>query len=143
MGAEQQAMKLLVQLCLLLGLGVAAMAAAAGPSAAQGTSDGIPDCINSDTNGTRPADGLAWWNRRSEEHKKYIRELPCQERYIPMVCIFLWEPDLRGCTNKGVADYRASKFCDEQGFALLTEEHEACKAQYKKSFVPPFPGPTS
>lgn len=78
-----------------------------------------------------------------DEQKKYIRELPCQERYIPMVCIFLWEPDLRGCTNKGVAEYRANKSCEEQGYALLSEEHVACKERYKKTFVPPFPGSTS
>lgn len=136
-------MKLLVQACLLLGLGTLVMTAMAQPSSAQVGSDIIPDCINSDTNGTRPADGIAWWNRRTEEQKKYIRELPCQERYIPMVCIFLWEPDLRGCTNKGVAEYRANKSCEEQGYALLSEEHVACKERYKKTFVPPFPGPTS
>ena len=133
-------MKLLVQACVLLGVGMLAMSAIAQPSSAQAGSDVIPDCINSDTNGTKPADGIAWWNRRTEEQKKYIRELPCQERYIPMVCIFLWEPDLRGCTNKGVAEYKADRACTAEGHALLSEAHASCKDRFKKSFTPPFPG---
>ena len=130
-------------MCVAVGLSLFGSALFTGVSEAQSASDTIPDCINSETNGTRPGDGIAWWGRRTAEQKKYIRELPCNERYIPMVCIFLWEPDLRGCTNKGVAEYRADKECTKQGYELLSAEHVACKDQFKKTFVPPFPNPTS
>lgn len=140
-------MRILVQFCLLLGLGFCIAGSYAGSAAAQGSdaqgSSDIPDCINSETNGTRPADGIAWWNRRTPEQQKYIRELPCNERYIPMVCVFLWDPDLRGCTNNGVAEYRADKACTAEGYELLSAEHAACKERFKKTFVPPFPNPTS
>ncbi|MEQ8378415.1 hypothetical protein [Parvibaculum sp.] len=136
-------MKILVRSCLVLGLALVGISFFANGSEAQDASDPIPDCINSETNGTRPADGIAWWGRRSTEQKKYIRELPCNERYIPMVCIFLWDPDLRGCTNKGVAEYRADKECTKQGYELLSAEHVACKERFKKTFVPPFPNTTS
>ena len=131
-------MKFVVQFCLLLGLAVFGMGLAAAPAEAQA----VPECIDSEKTGN-PQATAAWWSRRSAEEKKYISELPCEQRCIPMVCIFLWEPDLRGCTNKGVAEYRASKSCEEQGYALLSEEHVACKERYKKTFVPPFPGSTS
>ena len=132
-------MKILFQFCLALGLAVSGLfLAGAGEARAQG----IPECIDSDTIGN-PQATAAWWGRRSAEEKKYISELPCKERYIPMVCVFLWEPDLRDCTNRGVAEYRADKACSADGYELLSEEHAACKERFKKTFVPPFPNPAS
>jgi hypothetical protein len=130
-------MKTLVQFCLALGLAVAGLSLA-GEAQAQG----VPECIDSDKDGN-PQATAAWWGRRSAEEKKYISELPCEERYIPMVCVFLWDPDLRGCTNNGVAEYRADKACTAEGYELLSAEHAACKERFKKTFVPPFPNPTS
>jgi hypothetical protein len=132
-------MKILVQFCLALGLAVTGLSlAGAGEARAQG----VPECIDSDKSGN-PQATAAWWNRRTPEQQKYIRELPCNERYIPMVCVFLWDPDLRGCTNNGVAEYRADKACTAEGYELLSAEHAACKERFKKTFVPPFPNPTS
>ncbi|MBX3503843.1 MAG: hypothetical protein KF895_00080 [Parvibaculum sp.] len=128
-------MKYVVQLCLAIGLGVIGLSFSSGGAQAQP----VPECIDSDKTGN-PQATAAWWGRRSPEQKKYISELPCEQRYIPMVCIFLWDPDLRGCTNKGVAEYRADKACSAKGHAILSEAHEACKADFKKSFTPPFPG---
>lgn len=128
-------MKYVVQLCLLIGLGVLGMGLAAKPAHAQA----VPECIDSDKTGN-PQATAAWWNRRSPEQKKYISELPCEQRFIPMVCIFLWDPDLRGCTNKGVAEYQADRACSAEGHALLSEAHASCKDRFKKTFTPPFPG---
>lgn len=130
-------MKYLVQICLALGLGLVGMAMGSSSAHAQD----VPECIDTDDQ-TRnnPAATAQWWSRRTPEQKKYISELPCQERFIPMVCIFLFDPDLRGCTNRGVAEYRADKSCTDKGLALLSEEHAACKEDFKKSFAPPFPG---
>ncbi|MBA4209590.1 MAG: hypothetical protein C0454_08680 [Parvibaculum sp.] len=127
-------MKYVVPLCLAVGLGVLGLSFNGGSAQAQP----VPECIDSEKTGN-PQATAAWWGRRSAEEKKYISELPCEQRYIPMVCIFLWDPDLRGCTNKGVAEYRADKACAAKGHAILTEAHEACKADFKKSFTPPFP----
>ena len=128
-------MKYVVQLCLLFGIGVAGIPFTAETARAQE----VPECIDSDTDGN-PQATAAWWSRRSAEEKKYISELPCEQRFIPLVCIFLWEPDMRGCTNRGVAEYRADKACTAEGHALLSEAHSACKERFKKSFTPPFPG---
>ena len=111
------------------------MGLAAAPAEAQA----VPECIDSEKTGN-PQATAAWWSRRSAEEKKYISELPCEQRFIPMVCIFLWEPDLRGCTNKGVAEYKADRACTAEGHALLFEAHASCKDRFKKSFTPPFPG---
>lgn len=128
-------MKILVQFCLLIGFAVIGLSFAGVEEA---HAQGVPECIDSDKTGN-PDATASWWGRRSAEEKKYISELPCEERYIPMVCIFLYDPDLRGCTNKGVAEYRADKVCTKKGFELLSEEHAACKDDFKKTFTPPFP----
>jgi len=134
-------MKYLVHICLLLGLGIV-LSGLVAPQTAQ--AQGVPECIDTNNaNQSNPQATAAWWGRRSAEEKKYISELPCEERYIPMVCVFLYEPDLRGCTNKGVAEYRADKACTAKGHALLSEAHSACKEEFKKSFTPPFPGQSS
>jgi len=51
--------------------------------------------------------------------------------------------DLRGCTNKGVAEYRADKACSAEGYKRLLAKRAECKERFKKIFVPPFPNPTS
>lgn len=131
-------MKYLVQFCLMIGLAaMLSMFAASETAHAQP----VPDCI--DAPGGKPQASAAWWGRRTAEEKRYISELECNERFIPMVCIFLWEPDLRACTNKGVAEYRADKACTAKGHALLSEAHVACKEEFKRSFSPPFAGSTS
>ena len=81
----------------------------------------------------------AWWDRRTPEEQKYIGQLPCDDRYIPMTCIFLFDPDIKGCTNKGVADRRANAACQAKGYDLMSQEMADCKEAYKKNFKPPFP----
>ncbi|PKQ05276.1 MAG: hypothetical protein CVT72_10040 [Alphaproteobacteria bacterium HGW-Alphaproteobacteria-11] len=131
-------MKYLVQICLVLGIAVTfTLFVTPEPAQAQP----VPDCIDSDD--SRAQNTAAWWGRRTAEEKRLITDLECQERFIPMVCIFLWEPDLRACTNKGVAEYRADKACSAKGHALLSEAHVACKEDFKRTFSPPFAGSTS
>lgn len=134
-------MKYLVQICLVFGLGVVLfLVSAPGTAHAQG----VPECIDTkDESRNNPGATAQWWGRRSAEEKKYISDLPCEERFIPMVCIFLYDPDLRACTNKGVAEYRADKECSSKGHALLSTAHAACKEDFKKSFTPPFGGTSS
>ena len=129
-------MKALLWIFMACGLGIIvmkAMPASASP---------MPSCVDSDRGNATKA--KAWWDRRSPQEQKYITELPCEERYIPMVCIFLWEPDLRGCVNKRVGDYRASKYCDQQGFEMLSEAHAACQKKWlKEKYKEPFPNASS
>jgi hypothetical protein len=84
-----------------------------------------------------------WWDRRTAAQHKIILALPCEERYIPMVCIFLYAPDLTDCTNKGVAESRAPAACQKKGFDLMSQELADCKEEFKKTFKPPFPRVTS
>lgn len=106
------------------------------PTAAH--ADKVPECTQSTTRNI-PADRMQeWWDKRNPEQQKYIRDLPCDERYIPMICIFLFDPDLKGCTNKGVAEFRASASCQAKGMDLLSQEMLDCKTEYKKSFKVPF-----
>lgn len=125
-------MKVLLWIFMACGMGIVlmkAMPAAASP---------MPACVDSERGDAAKAE--AWWNRRTPEQQKYITELPCEERYIPMVCIFLFNPDLRGCVNKRVADYRASKYCDQQGYELLSAEHVACQKKWiREKYKEPFP----
>lgn len=131
-------MKYFVQFCLAVGLSVVLFSFAA-PQPAQ--AQGVPECIDTDDSARdNPQATEQWWSRRTAEEKKYISELPCEERFIPMVCIFLYEPDLRACTNKGVAEFRADRACAKKGFDMLSEEHVACKDEFKQTFAPPFAG---
>jgi hypothetical protein len=86
---------------------------------------------------------LGWWSRRSAEQQRVVLALPCEERFVPLVCIFLYEPDLIGCTNKGIAEYRANKYCQAKCYDLLSQEMADCKQQFKKTFKRPFPPATS
>jgi hypothetical protein len=127
-------MKGFVQIFLALGMGVIAWAALP----AQAHADKAPECMQSDSRHLPEGRLQEWWDKRTPDQQKYIRELPCKERYIPMVCIFLFDPDLKGCTNKGVAEARANASCETKGYDLLSQEMADCKATYKKSFKPPF-----
>ena len=127
-------MKWFVQACLAFGFGVFAWTAM--PTAA--LADKAPECMQSDTRRIPEERMQEWWDKRTPEQQKYIRELPCKERYIPMVCIFLFDPDLKGCTNKGVAESRASAACQAKGYDLMSQEFADCKSDYKKNFKPPF-----
>ena len=83
-------------------------------------------------------EGLNWWNRRTPEQQRYMLELPCEEKYIVTICVFLYDPDLKGCTNKGVARYRADRHCAAQGHEILSPEKAACEATYVANFAPVF-----
>jgi hypothetical protein len=110
--------------------------------AADKTDVGVINCLMSTEVKNREG-AQGWWDRRSEAEHKVILALPCEERYIPMVCIFLYEPDLIDCTNKGVAEKRATAACQAKGYDLMSQELADCKAQFKKTFKPPFPRVTS
>lgn len=127
-------MNRLVGTCLAVGAGLFAWTAM--PEAA--LAEKAPDCMQSTTRKIPDSRMQEWWDKRTPEQQKYIRELPCDERYIPMVCIFLFEPDLKGCTNKGVAEMRASAACQAKGLDLLSQEMADCKTEYKKTFKQPF-----
>lgn len=100
--------------------------------------EGVVNCLMSSRVQNREG-AQGWWDRRTEAQRKIILALPCSERYIPMVCIFLYEPDLVDCTNKGVAESRATSACQAKGYELLSQELVDCKAEFKKTFKPPFP----
>lgn len=127
-------MKWFVQACLAFGMGVVAWTSMPGAALA----DKAPECMQSETRKIPDERMQEWWDKRSPEQQKYIRELPCNERYIPMVCIFLFDPDLKGCTNKGVAESRANAACQSKGYDLMSQELADCKSDFKKTFKSPF-----
>lgn len=86
---------------------------------------------------------MGWWRRRSPEQQRIVLALPCEERFVPIVCIFLYDPDLVECSNKGLAEYRANKACEAKGLDLLSQEMSDCKARFKKTFRQPFSATTS
>lgn len=100
--------------------------------------DKAPDCLESTERPMAPGFTQTWWDKRTPQQQKYMRELPCEERYIPMVCILLADPDLKQCTNLRVADFRASRACKGKGADFMSEEFAACREAFKKTFVPPF-----
>jgi hypothetical protein len=100
--------------------------------------EGVVNCLMSSRVQNREG-AQGWWDRRTEAQRKIILALPCSERYIPMVCIFLYDPDLTDCTNKGVAESRATAACQAKGYDLMSQELADCKAEFKKTFKPPFP----
>jgi hypothetical protein len=127
-------MRHFVQVFLAIGFGFMFWAAATGAARA----DKAPDCMQSSSRGLPQERVQEWWDKRTPEQQKYIRELPCDERYIPMVCIFLFDPDLKRCTNNGVAESRATRACQAKGYDLMSEELAACKEDYRKKFKRPF-----
>jgi hypothetical protein len=86
---------------------------------------------------------MGWWNRRSPEQQRIVLALPCEERFVPIVCIFLYDPNLVECSNKGLAEYRANKACETKGLDLLSQEMADCKDSFKKTFKRPFGATTS
>jgi hypothetical protein len=127
----------LVQVCMLLGSALLFSSLLASPASAEDVYDELRHCLDSATQGN-PTEGANWWNRRSSEEQKYMIELPCEEKYIVAVCVFLYEPDLKGCTNKGVARFRADRHCASQGHEILSEERAACSREYVANFNPVF-----
>ncbi|MES1990492.1 MAG: hypothetical protein V4441_06035 [Pseudomonadota bacterium] len=112
------------------------------PSYALGTVEDYLACPMSDQINDKPA-AIAWWNRRSETEQRLVLGVPCVERFVPIVCIFLYDPDLNKCTNDGLAEYRANKSCQAKGFDLLSQEMADCKAEFKKTYKPQFSKITS
>ncbi|MGB3811008.1 MAG: hypothetical protein WA943_13025 [Parvibaculum sp.] len=127
-------MKSFVQAFFALAFGLIAWTAL--PSSA--LADKAPDCMQSDTRKLSDERLQEWWDKRTPEQQTYIRDLPCKERYIPMVCIFLFDRDLKGCTNNGVAEFRANAACQAKGYDLMSEEMADCKETFKKTFKKPF-----
>lgn len=82
------------------------------------------------------AKALSWWGRRSADEKKVLLSVSCEERYIPAVCIFLYDPNLKDCTARGVAEYRAERACAAKGFKILTQEFVDCKEDWKRKAAP-------
>lgn len=111
------------------------------PTMALGTVEDYLKCPMSDQIKNKDA-AIGWWNRRSESQQRIVLAIPCVERFVPIICIFLYDPNLVQCTNNGLAEYRANKACQEKGLDLLSQEMEDCKATFKKAFKPPF-GTTS
>jgi hypothetical protein len=97
------------------------------------SADEVPACLDSATQGN-PVEAQNWWDRRTPEAQNYMRTLPCEERYIVAVCVFLYEPDLKACTNKGLARFRGDRHCAEQGHAMLSESKAACMEEYEQNF---------
>ncbi len=121
----------------LLGAVLLSSTFASTPVAAVETYEEFRHCLDSPTQGNRAA-GDGWWSRRSAEEQKYMIELPCEEKYIVAICVFLYDPDLKGCTNKGVARFRADRHCAAQGHEILSEERAACTQEYVANFKPVF-----
>lgn len=121
-----------IQFGLLLAAGLFVMGIASVPAQA----DAIPECIASE--GAPEGEAQAWWDRRNATEQRLLRELPCDQRHITTVCIFLYDPDVVECTNRGVARYLSARHCADQGHALLSESEAACKAEFEAGYPPTF-----
>lgn len=130
-------MRNFVQTFMLLGAGIIISALGATSATAQPTYEEFRHCLDSPTQGNRAA-GDGWWSRRSAQEQRYMIELPCEEKYIVAICVFLYDPDLKGCTNKGVARFRADRHCAAQGHEILSEERAACSQEFVANFKPVF-----
>lgn len=109
---------------------------AISPAHALGTVEDYLACPMSDQIKDKDA-AIAWWNRRSELEQRLILSVPCVERFAPIICIFLYNPDLKDCTAKGLAEYRANKSCQDRGMDLLSQEMSDCKEEFKRNYKPP------
>jgi hypothetical protein len=104
--------------------------------------DAVASCLTSER--VKSLEGArAWWKRRTPEEQRVVLAVPCDERYIPLTCIFLYEPDLIGCTNKGVAEKRATAACQAKGLELLSPAMTDCTEKFKKTFKAPLSGASS
>ena len=106
------------------------------PAHALGTVEDYLACPMSEQIKNKEA-AIAWWNRRSELEQRLVLSVPCVERFAPIICIFLYNPDLKGCTEKGLAEYRANKSCQDRGMDLLSQEMSDCKDEFKRNYKPP------
>tara|TARA_R110000868_G_scaffold144396_3_gene363488 strand:+ start:14097 stop:14498 length:402 start_codon:yes stop_codon:yes gene_type:complete len=106
------------------------------PVYALGTVEDYLACPMSDQIRNKEA-AIAWWNRRSELEQRLVLSVPCVERFAPIICIFLYNPDLKGCTEKGLAEYRANKSCQDRGMDLLSQQMSDCKEEFKRNYKPP------
>ena len=126
----------------LVGLAFCASALMVPAAAAdQGLEDYLKCPMSSEIKNKEGA--MGWWHRRSPEQQRIVLALPCEERFVPIVCIFLYNPDLVECSNKGLAEYRANKACEAKGLDLLSQEMADCKETFKKTFKNPFSARTS
>lgn len=130
-------MRIFVQAFMLLGAVIVISMLGASTATAQPTYEEFRHCLDSPTQGNRAA-GDGWWSRRSAQEQRYMIELPCEEKYIVAICVFLYDPDLKGCTNKGVARFRADRHCAAQGHEILSAERAACSQEYVANFKPVF-----
>ncbi len=130
-------MRHFAQAFVLLGAAIFFAPFTAISAAAEPTYEEFRHCLDSPTQGNRAA-GDGWWSRRSAQEQRYMIELPCEEKYIVAICVFLYDPDLKGCTNKGVARFRADRYCAAQGHEILSEERAACSQEYVANFKPVF-----
>lgn len=105
------------------------------PAFALGTVEDYLACPMSDQIKDKQA-AISWWNRRSELEQRLILSVPCVERFAPVICIFLYNPDLKGCTARGLAEYRANKSCQDKGHDLLSQEMADCKEDFKRNHKP-------
>lgn len=121
-------MRLFVHTYLMLGAVLAFFAFTTGAQA-----DAVPACLDSVTQGN-PVEAQNWWDRRTPEAQNYMRTLPCEERYIVAVCVFLYDPDLKACTNRGLARFRGDRHCAAQGHEILSESKATCMTEYERNF---------
>lgn len=126
----------LIKLVMIIGLSFSALAVST-LFAAPAVADTIPECLDSKTTGNE-TNAQAWWDRRSAEEQSYMRDLPCEKRYIVAVCIFLYDPDIKACTNKGVARFDAARHCAAQGHEILSQADATCQADYVARAKPRF-----
>lgn len=122
--------------CLVVAAMLAGSALLLGAHSAKAESDEEAAACLAQKTPDDQAKALSWWGRRSADEKKILLSVSCEERYIPAVCIFLYDPDLKGCTAKGVAEYRAERACAAKGFKILTQEFVDCKEDWKRKSTP-------
>ena len=127
-------MKLFVSTFFCFGLAALMLGLPAGEARA----DTVPDCLEAETGPKVEGAGQAWWDRRTAQEQNMMRTLPCKERYIVAVCIFLQEPDLNACVNKGVSRKRAAVHCAQEGHEILSKEMAACESAFVQNSQPVF-----
>ena len=126
-------LRIIIQVCFVLSAIFVVGSLSSPATAADETYEQMRACLDSVTQGDENA-GQAWWDRRDAEQQRYMRELPCEEKYIVAVCVFLYDPDLKACTNRGVARYRGDRHCATQGHEILSESKAACMRDYESNF---------
>jgi hypothetical protein len=132
-------MKVLAQIAFAVFFG---FAFAVGPEAVKAfaADDGLQDYLKCPMSSEikNKEGAMGWWQRRTPEQQRIVLALPCEERFVPIVCIFLYDPNLVDCSNRGLAEYRANKACQTKGLDLLSQEMADCKQEFKKKLKQPF-----